>query len=69
MPLGVLEESTQIVRENIFSMSDRKKIPSLIYQVLENELQAEREALEAEGAGDGAPKPDSLKTLVEKKFD
>jgi hypothetical protein len=38
MPLGVLEESTQIVRENIFSMSDRKKIPTLIYQVLETEL-------------------------------
>lgn len=57
MPLGVLEESTQIVRENIFSMSDRKKIPALIYQVLENELQAEREAAEVEG---GAPKADSL---------
>ena len=32
----------QVFRENIFSMADRKQIPTRIYQILENELQAEQ---------------------------
>ena len=39
LPMGVLEESLEIFRANIFSMADRKQIPTLIYKVLEKELQ------------------------------
>jgi hypothetical protein len=42
LPLGVLEESLTVFRNNIFSMADRKQIPTLIYKVLETELEAER---------------------------
>ena len=28
LPLGVLEESLQVFRNNIFSMADRKQIPT-----------------------------------------
>ena len=31
VPLAVLEESIQVFRENIFSMTDRRQIPYLIY--------------------------------------
>jgi len=41
LPMGVLEESMQVFRENIFSMPDRKQIPIKIYQLLETELDAE----------------------------
>jgi len=39
--LGVLEDSLKVFRENIFSMADRKQIPTLIYKILEAELQEE----------------------------
>ena len=42
LPLGVLEESLQVFRAYIFSMADRKQIPTLIYKILEAELEAER---------------------------
>jgi hypothetical protein len=42
LPLGVLEESLTVFRNNIFSMADRKQIPTLIYKILETELEAER---------------------------
>ena len=38
LPMGVLEESLQVFRANIFSMADRKTIPTAIYQILETEL-------------------------------
>ena len=41
LPLGVLEESLQVFRTNIFNMSDRKQIPTKIYKILENELEQE----------------------------
>ena len=41
LPMGVLEESMQVFRTNIFSMADRKQIPTMIYKVLETELEAE----------------------------
>jgi hypothetical protein len=41
LPMGVLEESMQVFRDNIFSMPDRKQIPIKIYQLLETELAAE----------------------------
>ena len=31
LPLAVLEESITVFRENIFSMTDRRMIPHLIY--------------------------------------
>ena len=34
LPLSVLEESITIFRKNIFSMTDRRKIPHQIYEVL-----------------------------------
>lgn len=37
LPLGVLEESLSIFRNNIFNMSDRKMIPVKIYEVLVRE--------------------------------
>lgn len=39
--MGVLEESLQIFRGAIFSMAERKQIPTEIYKVLEAELAAE----------------------------
>lgn len=41
LPMGVLEESMQVFRDNIFSMPDRKQIPIKVYQLLETELAAE----------------------------
>lgn len=41
MPLPVLEESTAIFRRLVFSVSERKQIPNLIYEVLEREYRAE----------------------------
>ena len=38
LPLPVLEDSITIFRENIFSMTDRRKIPHLIYDVVQREL-------------------------------
>lgn len=37
LPLGVLEESLSIFRNNIFNMSDRKMIPVKIYETLMRE--------------------------------
>jgi len=48
VPLSVLEEAISVFRANIFSISDRKQIPHLIYQILERELLLE----EAEGLKD-----------------
>jgi hypothetical protein len=36
--LSVLEESITVFRANIFSMTDRRKIPHLIYEVVRQEL-------------------------------
>ena len=41
LPLAVLEESITIFRNNIFSMTDRRKIPYEIYEVLQQELVSE----------------------------
>jgi len=43
VPLNVLEQALEHFRENVFSVSDRKKIPHLIYQVVEKELILENE--------------------------
>lgn len=42
LPLGVLEESLSAFRENLFSMSDRKRIPILIYEILQKEYKLEK---------------------------
>lgn len=42
LPLGVLEESLSVFRENLFSMSDRKRIPILIYEILQKEYKLEK---------------------------
>ena len=42
LPMGVLEESLQVFRQSIFSMADRKQIPTAIYKILEAELAAEQ---------------------------
>ena len=34
----VLEDSIEIFRKNIFSMTDRRQIPYLIYQILERDV-------------------------------
>jgi hypothetical protein len=31
LPMGVLEESMQVFRQNIFNMAERKQIPTRIY--------------------------------------
>lgn len=43
LPMGVLEESLAVFRQSIFSMADRKKIPTEIYKILEAELASEQE--------------------------
>ena len=43
VPLNVLEQALEHFRENVFSVSYRKKIPHLIYQVVEKELILENE--------------------------
>lgn len=44
LPLGVLEESINIFRDNLFNMSERKTIPRKIYDVLHREMLTEQVA-------------------------
>lgn len=55
--MGVLEESLQVFRQSIFSMAERKQIPTAIYRVLEAELAAE------EG------KESELREILSQKYD
>jgi hypothetical protein len=41
LPLSVLEESIDVFRKNLFSMTDRKQIPKQIYHILEKEFKNE----------------------------
>jgi hypothetical protein len=41
LPLGVLEESLSVFRNNLFNMSDRKMIPVRIYEIMMKEYQLE----------------------------
>ena len=45
LPLNVLDESLQVFRDNIFSITGRKQIPHLVYQVLERQLIKEEHGL------------------------
>jgi hypothetical protein len=38
LPLNVVDESLEVFRENIFSLSGRKQIPHLIYEILERQM-------------------------------
>ena len=54
----VLEDSIEIFRKNIFSMTDRRQIPYLIYQILERELLLEEAGLnknDLEGEAEKGP--------------
>lgn len=67
LPMGVLEESLQIFRQNIFNMADRKQIPTFIYKVLENEL--ENEAIEGSGSSASEENSQAFKEMVMVKYD
>jgi hypothetical protein len=41
MPREVLEECLEIFRSNLFSISGRKQVPTLIFNVLDKQLQHE----------------------------
>lgn len=64
LPMGVLEESLQVFRQNIFSMADRKQIPTRIYQILETELAQEQSESTTATGGD-----ESFKDMVRSKYD
>jgi len=49
LPLNVLDESLQVFRENIFSITGRKQIPHQIFQILSNQLIKEEHGLLEEG--------------------
>ena len=46
MELGLLEESLQIFRDNLFSLSGRKSAPQLIANLLEKEASTSEESAE-----------------------
>ena len=56
----------QVFRQNIFSMSDRKQIPTLIYQILEAEM--ESESAEAAAVEEEEKKSD-FKDMLKNKYD
>jgi len=45
LPLNVVDESLEVFRNNIFSITGRKQIPFLIYQILEKQLIKEEHGL------------------------
>lgn len=55
----------QVFRQNIFSMSDRKQIPTLIYQILEAEMESES----AEAAAVEEEKKSDFKDMLKNKYD
>lgn len=57
----------KVFRENIFSMADRKQIPTLIYKILEAELQ--EEAASKEGETHEALRQEDFKDMLLKKYD
>jgi len=45
LPLNVVDESLEVFRNNIFSITGRKQIPHLIYEILEKQLIKEEHGL------------------------
>jgi hypothetical protein len=71
LPMGLLEESLAVFRENIFSMPDRKTIPTKIYQILEKELEDEqiREVRELAPGLNAGGDSQAFKEMVRNKYD
>jgi hypothetical protein len=71
LPMGLLEESLAVFRENIFSMPDRKTIPTKIYQILEKELEDEqiRQVGELAPGLNAGGDSQAFKEMVRNKYD
>jgi hypothetical protein len=64
LPMGVLEESLQAFRSNIFSMADRKQIPTRIYKILETELEAEKSETQGSATVENVTQQKTLQEMV-----
>jgi hypothetical protein len=64
LPMGVLEESLQAFRTNIFSMADRKQIPTRIYKILETELEAEKSETQGSATVENVTQQKTLQEMV-----
>lgn len=64
LPMGVLEESLQAFRSNIFSMADRKQIPTRIYKILETELEAEKSETQSAATVENVTQQKTLQEMV-----
>jgi hypothetical protein len=64
LPMGVLEESLQAFRSNIFSMADRKQIPTRIYKILETELEAEKSETQGAATVENVTQQKTLQEMV-----
>lgn len=70
LPMGVLEESLQAFRSNIFSMADRKQIPTRIYKILETELEAEKSESQGGATVENVTQQKTLQEMVQStKYD
>ena len=70
LPMGVLEESLHVFRSNIFSMADRKQIPTQIYKILETELEAEKNETQGVAAVENFTQQQTLHEMVQStKYD
>lgn len=70
LPMGVLEESLQAFRQNIFSMADRKQIPTRIYKILETELEAEKNENQGAASVENVTQQQTLHEMVKStKYD
>lgn len=71
MPLNVLEQALEHFRDNVFSIQNRKKIPQLIYQVIEKEmiLENEENASESDSEAEEGQKRLTLHEMTEGSVD